>query len=71
MKNNLWTKRKFWDGSEAIFIKGNEGTSCYNIDSEELGDIIQNKMDECTAQLNEWLELKRIRIESTNGKTND
>ncbi len=71
MKNTLWTTRTFWDGTKAIFLKNNAGMSCYDLDSEELGDIIQSKMDDCTAQMNEWLDLKRLRMEHENGKESD
>jgi len=72
MKNNLWTTRTFWDGTEAIFVKNKYGgTSCFDIDSDELGDIIQSKMDECTTQMIGWLDLKRLRWEHENGKKSD
>ena len=72
MKNNLWTTRTFWDGTEAIFVKNKYGgTACYDLDSDELGDIIQSRMDECTAQMNGWLDLKRLRWEHENGKKSD
>jgi len=47
------------------------GTSCFDLDSDELGDIIQSRMDECTAQMNGWLDLKRLRMENDNGKESD
>jgi len=57
-----WTKRKFWDGTEAIFVKNPYGgTSCYNLDSEELGDIIVKRKNELNALMNEWRDLQDIR----------
>lgn len=64
----MWTKRKFWDGSEAIFLQHNGGMSCYNVDSDELGDIITKKKSELNAQINEWNDLQNIREEYINGK---
>jgi hypothetical protein len=65
---NLWTKRKFWDGTEAIFLKNHSGMSCYDLDSDELGDIILRKKNELNAQMDEWGKLQGIREEYINGK---
>lgn len=62
MKYTLWTKRKFWDGTEAIFLKNPYGgTSCYDLDSDELGDIIVKRKNELNALMNEWRDLQDIR----------
>ena len=68
---NLWTKRKFWDGTEAIFLKNHSGMSCYDLDSDELGDIIDRKKSELDAQMNEWIALQDIREKYINGKKSD
>ena len=68
---NLWTKRKFWDGTEAIFLKNHSGMSCYDLDSDELGDIIDRKKSELNAQMNEWIALQDIREKYINGKKSD
>jgi len=67
----LWTKRKFWDGTEAIFVQHNGSMTCYDLDSDELADIIQDRMDKCTSELQEWIDLKKIRMEFINGKASD
>ena len=60
----LWTRRRFWDGTEAIFLKG----GCYDLDSDELGDIITRKKNELNSQMNEWRDLQDLREEYINGK---
>tara|TARA_Y100001972_G_scaffold54070_1_gene66699 strand:+ start:704 stop:916 length:213 start_codon:yes stop_codon:yes gene_type:complete len=67
----LWTKRKFWDGTEAVFIKNNTSMSCYDLDSDELGDIIIKKKNELNALMNEWRDLQDIREEYINAKKSD
>ena len=62
----LWTKRKFWDDTEAIFINNNGRMSCYDLDSDELGAIINEKMSENLASMEQWLELKALRMEHNN-----
>ena len=65
----IWTKRKFWDGTEAIFIKNpHGGSSCYNLDSDTLGDIIISRKNELNSQMNEWRDLQDLREEFINGK---
>ena len=64
----LWTKRKFWDGTEAVFIKNNGAMSCFDLDSDQLGDIIQTEMDKRTSELGELVELKSLREEYIDGK---
>ena len=61
----LWTRRKFWDGKEAIFLLGG---GCYDLDSDELGDIIIKKKNELNSQMNEWRDLQDLREEYINGK---
>lgn len=63
----LWTRRKFWDGTEAIFVT----SGCFDLDSDELGGIIEKQITECTTEMDEWLELKKIRMEFMNGKKSD
>tara|TARA_B100001094_G_C17762642_1_gene591141 strand:- start:38 stop:247 length:210 start_codon:yes stop_codon:yes gene_type:complete len=67
----LWTKRKFWDGSEAIFMRHKGVMSCFDLDSDQLGDIIQTEVDKRTSEIGELLELKKLRMEYTNGKESD
>ena len=67
----LWTKRKFWDGTEAIFIQNNGNMSCFDLDSNQLGDIIQTEMDKRTSELGELLKLKALREEYIDGKTSN
>ena len=64
----MWTKRKFWDGTEAIFLQNNGGMSCYDLDSDELDDIIIKKKNELNDQMNQWRDLQEIREEYINGK---
>ena len=64
----LWTRRKFWDGTEAIFL-WNGG--CYDLDSDELGDIIIQKKNELNSKMNEWKDLQDLREEYMNGKKSD
>jgi len=64
---SLWTKRKFWDGTEAIFVNG----AVYDLDSPELADIIVNKVKELSSDTDEWLKLNRMRLEYIHGKKND
>jgi len=64
----MWTKRKFWDGSEAIFLQHNGGMSCYDLDSDELDDIIIKKKNELNDQMNQWRDLQEIREEYINGE---
>tara|TARA_Y100001973_G_scaffold95174_1_gene148206 strand:+ start:3791 stop:4009 length:219 start_codon:yes stop_codon:yes gene_type:complete len=61
MKYTQWTKRKFWDGTEAVFLKNNNTMSCYDLDSDELGDIIVNRKNELNALMNEWRDLQDMR----------
>tara|TARA_E500000318_G_scaffold106480_1_gene114537 strand:+ start:555 stop:764 length:210 start_codon:yes stop_codon:yes gene_type:complete len=67
----LWTKRKFWDGTEAIFVTNNGAMSCYNLDSDELGDIIVNRKNALNSDMNEWRDLQDLREEYINGKKSD
>ena len=71
MKYTQWTKRKFWDGTHAIFLKNLSGMSCYDLDSDELGDIIVRKKNELNALMNEWRDLQEMREEYINGKKSD
>ena len=71
MKYTQWTKRKFWDGTEAIFLKNPYGgTSCYDLDSDELGDIIVKRKNELHSLMNEWRDLQDFREEYISGKKN-
>lgn len=68
----FWTRRKFWDGTEAIFVKNKYGgTSCYNLDSDELGDIITKKKNELNSDIDEWQELQKMREEYISAKKSD
>jgi len=66
MKYTQWTKRKFWDGTQAIFLQNRGSMSCYNLDSDELGDIIIRKKNELNSQMNEWRDLQDMREEYIN-----
>ena len=60
-----WTRRTFWDGTEAIFLKNG---GCYSLDSDELEDIIIKKKNELNDQMNQWRDLQDLREEFINGK---
>ena len=57
MAHKEWTEREFWDGTHAIFLKNFAGMSCYDLDSDELGGIIERKIAECDRERSIWLEL--------------
>ncbi len=65
MTNSPWTRRKFWDGSEAIFLKNG---GCYDLDSDLLSAIIIEKKNALNSEIDEWLKLELLREEYMNGK---
>ena len=66
-----WTKRKFWDGTEAVFLKNNGAMSCFDLDSDHLGDIIESKIQGCVSEMDDWIRLKKLRAEYKDGKTSN
>jgi len=66
MVANQWVMRKFWDDSRVIFVN----SGCYDIDSAELGSIIDKEMERLEYQKQRWLELKKLR-EEHNEKSTD
>lgn len=71
MAHKEWTEREFWDGTHAIFLKNFSGMSCYDIDSDELGGIIERKIAECDRERSIWLELLDKRKAFLDGKKSD
>lgn len=61
-----WTKRTFWDGTQAIFLQNHGSMSCYDLDSDELGDIITRKKNELNSLMNQWRDLQDLREEYIN-----
>ena len=68
MAHREWQERTFWDGTQAIFLKNHGGMSCYDLDSDELGGIIEGKIAECDREKTVWLELLNKREAFLDGK---
>jgi len=65
---SLWIKRKFWDGTEAIFIQHRGSMSCFSLDSDELNDVIIERKNELNSEMDEWRDLQDLREEYMNRK---
>lgn len=62
----VWTSREFTDGKTLIFLVGQQGV--YDLESDTLNKIINDKIRQCEAVLEQWNILKNMREEALNAQ---
>lgn len=73
-RDNLWNIREFADGSKVVFIVGKQGV--YDLHSNSLERIVQDKIEEAARDLDVWNELRELafaeqHIKNTSKTLND